>query len=194
MQTQRNDSRENIVVSVGLYRRGSAGGSHDRVLTAFQRFRAACRDWQWRLVCVGEVQSPDDLQYFRDFNFRAAAWQASCVVSPSKEQRSELYARAKICISARNGPPTLDYSVLEIKEAIAHGCIPVVDAQSHEAEICKNLGFDFTFTSAETMEQQLLRAASAAPVNPKIEDFSLQVFCQQWQHRLTHDSRSSVSS
>jgi hypothetical protein len=168
-ETEGTPGREDIVVSAGRFRNGLAGGSHDLVLRGFQEFLASSANRNWQLICVGEIESQDDLAYFQDFSFRAAAWQVRCILMPTGHQRMQLYRRAKVCVSANASGVLADdedwanlYAVIDIRDAIGHGCVPVVYARGAEAELCEHVGFRFVFDRADEVAQQIALAAAYA--------------------------------
>jgi GT2 family glycosyltransferase len=194
-------SPDNLILSVGPYRERKGGGSHDQALIAFQQFTGSRSDPQWRLVCLGEVHSPDDLLYFKDLSFRAAAWKGSCLISPSRQQRVDLFRRAKICVSANEGIAEGNEgmigltSLLNLRDATEHGCIPIAYRGTAEADMCKELGFDFIIDDPRQVEKQVRRAATAGawheapgPARAMLDTLSMSTFSENWRHLLEVNS------
>jgi hypothetical protein len=193
--------KENIIVSIGRFRNGPMGGSHDLVLRSFQPWCNSSIN-KWQLVCVGEVESEDDVLYFRDLSFRAAAWQVRCILAPTPRQRKELYRRAKVCVSASAAHAFADqnqiclHSSLEIREAIAYGCVPVVYARGAEAELCEYLGFESVFDHPEEVKERIALAIAHADIGTfttasrqRAARWSIERFCEEWERLLSLEAR-----
>ena len=201
-EAENTPSKEDLIVSVGPFRNGAKGGGHDRVLRGFQRWRDSSTHDRWHLVCVGEVESADDISYFHDFRFRAAAWQVTCVLAPTSRERKELYRRAKVCLCAgaadnlaSENQTRLDSS-LEVGDALAYGCVPVVYARGIEAELCKYVGVELVYDHPEEINERIALAVAyadsggyRAAFKPRASAGSSERFYEQWAKLLRSDVR-----
>jgi hypothetical protein len=200
--------KENLIVSIGPFRNGLMGGSHDVVLRSFQSQHDCSTSHKWQLVCVGGAESEDDVLYFRDFSFRAAACQVRCILAPPSQQRKDLYRRAKVCVSAGAANALADrdhiclHSSLEIRDAIAHGCVPVVSARGAEAELCGHIGFGSVVDHPEELKERIALAVAYADIGAftmasrqRAAIWSIKGFYEQWERLLgskaQYDGRNS---
>jgi hypothetical protein len=196
------------VVSMGPFRRGSFGGGHDVILRSFQKFRRVFEGREWQLICMGEIESHDDLRYYQDFSYRAAAWQARCLAMPTPQQKREVLRRAKICISTNNwGISSEDEESMMLRfecgigDALARACVPVVSSRGVEAEICEYLQLRFGFDALNEIEEQIALAASfaesddlATQTQSWTDALSLAGFYEQWEKLLARGAQHPASS
>lgn len=195
--------RQDLIVSIGPFLSGTAGGTHDPILRAFKNLQRASEAQNWELVCIGEIYSQEDVSYFNDFALRAASWGVRCIAMPTEQQRRKLYRQAKICVSAAGlGVPSHHENRIwaysgSVGKAIVQGCVPVVHAGGVEAELCESLGMSFTFHAPEEIEEQIFLAANFArcedalsALRERTKTLSMESFLEKWQQVLRVEAPS----
>jgi hypothetical protein len=192
-------SKASLVLSIAPFHRTSMGGTHDPALQAYKNFIARDGSRAWKLVCVGDIHTLDDLSYLNALRYQGAAWDVRFMVRPSRLQRVELYARAKLSIypgDLGSGLEGEDWTRIpsrnEVGDAIVRGCIPVAYLRTLEAETCEYLGVPFLFYSAEELEEQLYFAASfaheptfVANLQSRAESLSLNEYTAAWTELIS---------
>jgi GT2 family glycosyltransferase len=195
-------AKQNLVVSSGPFRGGPLLGGHDVILRSFEKLRARFQYRKWQLVCIGGIHSQDDLRYYQDFSYRAAACQVRCLPVPTPRQKRDLFRRAKLCVSTHNwGVSAEDDEPMKfrfecaIEDALAHACVPVVYSKGAEAELCEYLHLKFTFDALDDIEEQISLAASfsesedlSAHWRRWMEALSVKEFRERWQSLLSAET------
>jgi GT2 family glycosyltransferase len=198
-------SKENLIVSVGRFRAGNFGGPQGTVVRAFREFQRMPAHSGWHLICMGRVETQEDLVCFLDLHACAATWPVRFLANPTQQQISAVLARARICISAdgldvsaKREEQAKPQSAIGIGTAIASGCIPLVQAGGVEDEFCREVGVGSALDHVESIPEQLSLIAANCPQNVSVELnrrmslFSATAFAEKW-HRLLDRNRNPIA-
>lgn len=165
------ESRENVILSVGRFTPKGHSKRQDIILRAFAHLVGNGSLKGWRLVLCGMVPNdPDSAAYYEELQRAVQETSgAEILLAPSREQLDQLLVTSKIFVSATGFGVTREADAwkcehfgITVAEAASAGCLPVVYDVGGPKDIVKQLEAGFTFHTNHDLEAALLEAASTS--------------------------------
>ena len=168
--------KQNAILSVGRF---ATGGTSKRQLEMVEAFVELRRGGlaNWRYDSVGGLnQLPADRAYFDRVRMTGVAAGAGVEANVSRARLDELYEGAKIFwhgagygdLSRR--PDLMEHFGIVTAEAMAAGCVPVVNRQGGQAEIVAHGVNGFLWDTLDELRDYTLRLAGDDALRARMSD------------------------
>jgi glycosyltransferase involved in cell wall biosynthesis len=145
--------KQNVILTLGRFS-VSGVSKHQRAMAAAFAHASALDDW--RLVCVGEARTDDELEYVR--SVEAAGPRVGVVLNAPRADVRRSLAEARVFWHAAGlgeneseHPERFEHFGIATVEAMANSCVPVVIGRGGQREIIEHAQSGFLVDSLEEM-------------------------------------------
>ncbi|WP_412022349.1 glycosyltransferase family 4 protein [Burkholderia cepacia] len=146
-----SSGKSRVILSVGRFFHGGKDGHNKKHLELLRAFRAMCdsgrvpEGWEYHLAGSVNLNTPDDVEYFREVNDLAKGYPVKILGNISADVLKQEYAKASIFWhgsgwgeDAESSPERMEHFGMTTCEAMAAACVPVVMPQGGQPEIVNN--------------------------------------------------------
>lgn len=182
--------KRNAILSVGRFATAGTGKNQLELVEAFRGlFRDGCAGWEYHTV--GGVSSVEkDRAYFEQVRAAAATCGARAEANVTRTQLDALYQEAKIFWHGAgygdidHRPDLMEHFGIVTVEAMAAGCVPVVNARGGQAEIVEHGVNGFLWRGLDELQQfsrtllndDALRARMSEAARARAQMFSREAY------------------
>lgn len=182
--------KENIILSVGRFSQLLQGKKQDILIEVFKKLVGEDSLKEWKLILAGGSEVGSD-EYLRNLQVSTEGYPIKIIENLSFSELVKLYGKAKIFwtasgydIDEETEPERVEHFGITTVEAMAAGCVPIVQGKGGQKEIVNDGENGFLWTSAEelgeitlkTVENKELMESISANATQKSKDYSKERF------------------
>lgn len=152
--------KENIVLSVGRFSQLQQSKRQDVLIDVFKKMADKLKGWKLVLIGGSDVGGSEFAQYLHQ---QAKGYPIEILENLPFSETKKLYARAKIFWSAagygideNKEPEKVEHFGITVVEAMAAGCVPIVQRKGGHKEIVKDGKNGFLWDSISELTQATL--------------------------------------
>lgn len=149
--------KENIILSVGRFSRLQQSKRQDILVNVFKKMTSKLKDWKLVLIGGSDVGGSEFVQYLQQ---QAKRYPIEILENLPFSEIKKFYARAKIFWSAagygideNKEPEKVEHFGITVVEAMAAGCVPIVQRKGGHKEIIKDGKNGFLWDGINQLEQ-----------------------------------------